>query len=167
MDSKQILTSASENYKLAFNDFVKYYFGRLNYQLKETEMPSKFLSLLEHKDTTEVKSFLYDFFEARNIIITAVLNDIRKTEKGLVKRWGFVIWIDEGELRENDFVNREEAEWVAFEQCFMYRESDIKVEYIRLQSIDQNADSSPVKLNYALIRKFLYTKRKNVSALAN
>ena len=165
MEAKKIFKYAADKYPLSYFRFLNYYRGVNNINMADDEFSKQFLDVnLEISNPTHFKSYLYDFFEQNNIIICPFVFDIRKIDEFTTKkRWGISVWVNNTEIRESEFVDRDEAEWMAFSKAFLFLHTELQVQEVKKKYIDQSSDSSAIKIDYELLTKVIDSKRLSSS----
>jgi hypothetical protein len=138
----------AEKFSRAFSLFEKYItkndfcFGVNNLDIKTI-------------DFKVFKSFLYDFFEKNNIYVTVKAYDLTSNVK-----WHYVIELENNQINQDGFNERELAEYVAFIKCFQFLDTRLFIEYSKNRYIDETSDSSLLNVNWVHLNKVLNYKRK-------
>lgn len=147
MRTKILLNTTSEKYGRANSDFLKYikndnYFVNNNLDIENAEF-------------SVFKSLLYSFFESHKIFITVRPFDIYSKLK-----WSYLIELDNNEIFDGSYQEKEIAEYIAFLKCFQFLDTRLFIEYTKNRYYDESADVACLNVNWTHLNKVLNYKRK-------
>ena len=151
METSVLLNSCSQKYSRAFKNFQDFISKDNYFSDNKLDFNTANFNIF--------RGFLYSFFESHSIYITTTPYDIKSSCK-----WNYFIYIDNIEIAEADFTDRETAEYIAFLKCFQFLDTKLFIELSQNRFYDQSSDVSCLNMDWEHLNKVLNYKRINLLA---
>lgn len=147
MKTNILLNTISGRYGRANTLFIKYINSDNFFTKNKIDVVSAEFSVF--------KSLIYSFFESHNIFVTVRPYDIDKNV-----RWSYLIEIDNNEISDGGYNEKEISEYIAFLKCFQFLDTRLFIEYTKNRYYDESADVACLNVNWTHLNKVLNYKRK-------
>lgn len=124
---------------VSFNEFVSNKYNDLNYKDLNFNL---------------LRGLLYEFFENNNIFVNVYAFDFEKP------KWTLRINIDNYEIIDGDYAEKNVAEYVAFNKCFQFLDTRLFVSDIHSNLHEDSSDIEVLKFNWKHLDNVLKSKRQ-------
>jgi hypothetical protein len=146
MRTNILLNTISNKYGRANTVFTKYIYGDNYFTQKNLD--------LELVDFNVFKTLLYSFFESQKIFVTVKPYELKDI------KWSYLIEIDDNEISDGNYKEKEVAEYIAFLKCFQFLDTRLFIEQTKNRYYDESADVACLNVNWKHLNKVLNYKRK-------
>lgn len=147
--SKIILETIKSKHNRAYNHLDAYLSNSKDFHYKIDD--------LENISFKSMTALLYSFFDDNCVFVSLCLQEINRNGT----KWEVSIFIDGKCIKENDFLNREMAEYIAFKKAFQFLDTKLFIDMTKNLFYDGSSDSSCLNVDWIHLDKVLTYRRKN------